>query len=366
MIAAVTLKRIPEQQFACMQTDWNALLDESGNGNFFLTWQWLYTYWTAVKTAKHELVLLGGYQDKRLVALAPFYASPSSMFRIPTKSLFFLGHSVAADFLDIFGLKDTLDSFGESLWSYVNNDFFSAGYFFMGHLLPDSRWGRLLQRSPGYTEISRMPAPSIQLPETSSAFLARLSSSARYRIKRKLKRWENQFGPADCTGEPIANNLQTLETLFALHHSRWRLNKKVSTFDTPFRKKFCKLLAENSIKKDGSFFVLRAEGKPVSVCYVFRRKETWYFYQNGWDSACAQYSPGIVNLFYAIESVIEKGAKRFELLRGAEDYKKLFSNEEQQLLHLLVTPASKIGAVAGTLIKAKAFAKCRMMPKART
>jgi CelD/BcsL family acetyltransferase involved in cellulose biosynthesis len=59
----------------------------------------------------------------------------------------------------------------------------------------------------------------------------------------------------------------------------------------------------------------------VAIFYGFAHNDSVYFYLSGYDPSLEKLSPGTVIVAYAIEQAVREGAKAFDFLRGAEDYK---------------------------------------------
>lgn len=69
------------------------------------------------------------------------------------------------------------------------------------------------------------------------------------------------------------------------------------------------------------FSQISLDGKPICWNLSFIYKETYYFYMPTYVETYKKYSPGKVNMFLSIEHMFEIGYKKFDLLRGAEEYK---------------------------------------------
>src|SRR5207245_43184 len=72
---------------------------------------------------------------------------------------------------------------------------------------------------------------------------------------------------------------------------------------------------------------LRLDGRPAASLYGFRYRDTFSFYQSGFDPAYARDSVGLVTMGLAIRSAIEEGAAEYDLLHGDEAYKFQWARE---------------------------------------
>ena len=68
-------------------------------------------------------------------------------------------------------------------------------------------------------------------------------------------------------------------------------------------------------------YAIRLEGRIVAVFYGFSLGRTVYYYLSGYDPSMEKLSVGTILVAHAIEQAVRDGAKTFDFLRGAEDYK---------------------------------------------
>src|SRR5690606_37579598 len=83
-----------------LRAEWTDLLQASMNDSFFLTWEWLYTWWKHLH-GNRRLHIVTVRHDGRLVALAPLALRQRQWTRLmPFEVLEFLGcGSVGSDYL---------------------------------------------------------------------------------------------------------------------------------------------------------------------------------------------------------------------------------------------------------------------------
>ena len=88
--------------FEGLREEWTALLAESPADGLFLTWEWLFTWWTHLG-ARRRLAILTVRSDGDLIAVAPLASRSRGLGRLlPVRSLEFLGTgSVGSDYLDL-------------------------------------------------------------------------------------------------------------------------------------------------------------------------------------------------------------------------------------------------------------------------
>jgi hypothetical protein len=65
--------------------------------------------------------------------------------------------------------------------------------------------------------------------------------------------------------------------------------------------------------------------------YGFSVGRNFFFYQSGFDPAYSRFSVGTLLLGSAIQASIQTGHSKFDFLRGAEPYKRLWTDNSSQL-----------------------------------
>ena len=86
-------------EFLALRDRWNELLRSSRSDNPFLTWEWLYTWWTQFGVAQH-LRLIVVEQGDTIMAIAPLHLVASPLYWF--SRLEFLGTGEAgSDYLDL-------------------------------------------------------------------------------------------------------------------------------------------------------------------------------------------------------------------------------------------------------------------------
>ena len=75
---------------------------------------------------------------------------------------------------------------------------------------------------------------------------------------------------------------------------------------------------------------------PISVLYIFRYNQKYFYYQSGLDPEWGKFSPGLVLFSYCIENAIKEGMKEFDFLQGREDYKYKWANKPRKNLQIIV------------------------------
>src|ERR1043165_1489651 len=87
--------------FEKLRGPWSDLLVASSADCFFLTWEWLYTWWKHLAGGR-ALYILTIESDGRLIGIAPLAMRPRRVSDFPARPLEFLGSGIAgSDYLDL-------------------------------------------------------------------------------------------------------------------------------------------------------------------------------------------------------------------------------------------------------------------------
>jgi CelD/BcsL family acetyltransferase involved in cellulose biosynthesis len=81
---------------------------------------------------------------------------------------------------------------------------------------------------------------------------------------------------------------------------------------------------------------LDVDGVPVAAWHGFTRGDTVYFYQGGRDPKWAAQSVGQVLMTVMVRRAIERGFRRFDFLRGGEEYKRSWTSTARYVDEIVV------------------------------
>jgi CelD/BcsL family acetyltransferase involved in cellulose biosynthesis len=163
-------------------------------------------------------------------------------------------------------------------------------------------------------------APALSLPDTWEDYLAALSKHDRHELRRKLRNLEAHGGVEyTATGDPaeIAAQLPRLFAMMRASH-----DGKGEFLTAPVEAFFADLatiLAPLGLMRLGT---LSLDGRPVAMLYTFEDAQGVYLYNSGFEPEHAPLAVGLLSKAYAIRDAIARGKRRFDFLRGNEDYKR--------------------------------------------
>lgn len=326
--------------FEALRPIWNGLLRQSSANNPFLTWEWLYAWWTRLGEGS-QLRLLVVHVSNEVVAIAPLRAvrSRSPWF----SSLEFLGTGLAgSDYLDLIvrsGFECTaIEAFAGSIASQGLS-------LRLSHLPAASLASRLATRLEGHGWTRRESpvgwCPLIRLAGHSwESYLASRGAAHRANVRRRIRSLLRTF---TVQFERVATDSRRLEVLTALTRFHdWRFDgpRGSTAFHTPALQAFHRDVTERALDAGWlRMYALLLDNHIAAVMYAFTNGQRFYFYQHGFDSQYEKHSLGLVLMALTIRAAIEEGATEFDLLCGVEPYKWLWADDKRPLSHLDLFPA---------------------------
>ena len=81
------------------------------------------------------------------------------------------------------------------------------------------------------------------------------------------------------------------------------------------------------------------DGKPAASLYGLRYRDTFSFYQSGFDPDFSKQSVGLVMMGLAIRSALEEGCAEYDFLHGGEEYKFHWTSQSRELGRVELFPA---------------------------
>ncbi len=176
----------------------------------------------------------------------------------------------------------------------------------------------------------------IDLPRSWDEYLGMLDGKQRHELKRKMRNLE-RIG--EFTYRVIENKNAIPEAIntFLKLFPEYRNDK--AEFMTADMQTFFRSLAE-ALSELGviKFGVLEESGrKPVAMVMYFDYNNNIYLYNSAYDPDYRSKSVGIISKAKCIQDSIEKGKRKFDFLKGAEQYKYYLGGKEIPLYSCEIT-----------------------------
>ena len=171
-------------------------------------------------------------------------------------------------------------------------------------------------------EVSCIPEDvtlELDLPASWDKFLAELTGKQRHEVRRKLRRL-NDAGEINYRVvedfEQVTDEMETFLALFGLSRS------DKAAFMTNQMRYYFRLLAESMAKANLlKLSFLEVDGTPAAAVMCFDYNSTIYLYNNGYDGRFSSLSVGLLSKVLTIKESIRRGKKKYDFLKGTEEYK---------------------------------------------
>lgn len=350
-----------------LRDKWERLILNSCNPSIPQSWEWMKTWWD-VYGNERKLLVLCGYQDGKLVGIAPLSVGRkrTSYFTcLKYKTIWFLGsgktkaRGVVSDYLDFIVNKGNEGSCIKGFLGYLSNHI-SWDEIILENISTESASPVLLQRfAQEYglklSIVSRTPSILIKLPKSWDEYLKSISGSLRYKIKRGRKEFTKLGGTYGFV-EKKSELSEVVEALERLHQYRWSSKGIAGAFSShewkTFHMKLIPLLFDKGYLK---LSYLGFGNEIVAVHYGFSFNNRFHFFQSGMIPHQNKYVRlGLLLHSYAIEEAIKEGYKEYDFLQiGASGpgYKRMWGNYSRDLLTIRIYKQSNKEKLYTTLQK---------------
>ncbi|MGD8687698.1 MAG: GNAT family N-acetyltransferase [Syntrophobacterales bacterium] len=159
----------------------------------------------------------------------------------------------------------------------------------------------------------------LDLPGTWDEFLGMLTGKQRHEVRRKLRRLneaaEVNYRVVDGFNE-VMDEMETFLALFGLSRS------DKAAFMTDQMAMYFRSLAETMARENLlKLYFLDLDGIPAAAVMCFDYDSTIYLYNNGYDGRFSSLSVGLLSKVLTIKESIQRGKKKYDFLKGTEEYK---------------------------------------------
>jgi CelD/BcsL family acetyltransferase involved in cellulose biosynthesis len=315
---------------AAIRESWGQLAQQDRRDGFFRTPEWYEAWMRHIRPDAEPFVVVARDSAGDIVGIAPFCRLTYQDLGFRVTSLSFAGReAVSGDFLDFVATNKVRTEFADVLGPFLWDLRSEWGLLVAGELIQGGSSQQSLEnfgQNTGLrlrTQEERL-CPYIALPSTFDEYLATLSSSTRYHIRRRTRDLlEKQKAEIHVYSEP-QEIVSGIETLMQLHVARWQRDHQPGTLGRPGFLDFLRDICGNpSAYASSKLYTMVHDSRPVAALLMFFFGDSALYYQAGWDpdAAVAGQSPGVVLMARTIRDAAEGGFKYYEFLRGDESYK---------------------------------------------
>jgi len=320
------IKLISVTEFDGLCAEWNELLSRSACDSVFLRWEWIHTWW-GIFQRKKRLVILTARREGLLCGVAPFYIDQVGLLRLRT--LKFCSDELSPDYMDIIAekgqevdvVRDIVNDIFQrrSQWDLIALDNLRAESALLSH-------PSLFQGYVSTFQVSNR-CPYIKIDRAFDDYCSDRSELRSFSLKKKLKHLLEEKKVKHEIASDKESLSRGLRDLFLLHEKRAKNKKIRSNFLSADVRQFHQELSRYFFNEKILSLHLLCDGQvPISAIYGFIYKNKYFYFQTGFDPAYAKWSAGAVLLYFCIRRAFEDNLREFDLLKGAEGYKSIWSD----------------------------------------
>lgn len=310
----MSLERIASLE--SIREEWTALA-RSG-GSIFSTWEWASIWWRHFGDGHSLRLAVQRGPDGRAVAVLPLYL----WSRGPVRVVRFLGHGPADELGPVCRPEHSAEAaqWLERALAGTGNGW----QLFLGERLPaDIGWSGLLGAKVLRTEGN----PVVRSPDDGwEGYLRSRSKNFREQVRDRERRLSRRHELSYRLADDPARLQEDLDTLFALHRSRWGGDRTSFSKQHAFHREFATCSLQRGWLR---LWLLELDGRPVAAWYGFRFQDVESYYQTGRDPAWDEWSVGFVLLAHTVREALRDGVVEYRMLRGGESYKYRFATADR-------------------------------------
>jgi len=206
---------------------------------------------------------------------------------------------------------------------------------YLSQLLDQSGWPILPENSPNYF---------VDLPSSWQEYLQCLQPEFKPLLTRYPKRLQSRYSVSVVRCERAEDLGSDLETLFSLHQMRWTSQGKPGAFSCRERRDFYVRMSQAFLGRGWlEFWLLKLDNETVAAQFCFRYGDTVSLLQEGFNPKYAADKIGYALRAHVLQEMIRTGARRYDFLGGADQYKSSFGAHQESYLSLHFAGPSLLG-----------------------
>jgi CelD/BcsL family acetyltransferase involved in cellulose biosynthesis len=345
---------------------WDAVRSRADWSSPFMSWAWHHAW--ALSSSVEEVAASEALVDfgagGAVQAILPVLLRRMPFHRVPVTALTWaIGDLGCPDHLDVLAMPEAdlgvlVPVLAELPWHV----------FILSNLAPIAANERRLceaMASRGWV-VRRRPlwgCPYLELSNDWDRYLATLSPKRRQLLRRKERnlRRDHAMTITDYDGDRLDEGWRWLITL---HERRWA-GAGGGAFRQPSVVRLHRRFAADLAARGQLWLTtLDLDGAPAAAWYGFASGDTVYFYQCGREPRWDHESVGFVLIGAMIRRAIERGYRRFDFLRGADDYKRHFTKSQRMTEEIAIFRPGRGGGWLRALdALATLWAQLRALPR---
>ena len=314
---------------------WNNLLEKSTSNNIFLTFEWLYSWWNIFSNDRKKLFILNIYKNNTLVGIAPWYINNMKHGPFSQKRFEFIGSQEAgSDYLDVICMAGEEINISHTLYKYIHNifkewdslyfyDFPANSIFFMNFIYELNKDGKY------YVLNTASYCPTIILPNDIEEFKSRITSKRRQKLNWKINNL-TQKGHITIENIICSGSDKHIDECFDFYELVRNINNEKLR---NFIKYYNKYLGNKSTVQ--IITLKQNENILASILHLFYGERNHSYLTATNKDYDKNASVGEILVYECINNSIKEKFKKYDFLKGEEQYKFKWSNDGERSLSVL-------------------------------
>jgi len=322
------------EQFESVRADWERVYAEDTEADYFRSWGWLRAWlddtkrrWFVLAARPEEAFPYVGF-----LALAEERKNGRAL--TASKELHIAGNRVS-DYTGFVAVPGSSDETVRAMAAHLRDGADWDRFHLMDTL--DRRMGIFLEEFSGrgfhVEEVEELPCAYVDLPGSWESFLSdTLAKKPRQNLRRAMRRIEDLDGFRSTQADKGTLG-DSIGIVLDLWQARWgeQTEGALRTFRSLF---------EASYSNGNLYLQVLWQGEtPIGgrLGFVDREKGTFLGYMNCFNEEFGNLSPGTALVGYSVRYAIENRLRRYDFLRGGEEYKSSFGASERFNRSYLIT-----------------------------
>lgn len=319
---------------------WQKLVEQSPADEIFGSFTWAKEWWANFRGTHDELRVIVLKEGSEIFGLAGLYLTLERWGPIEVRVLAPLGRTTA-EYLDLIfpsGVKGVSEVLLETLLEDKDWDVFS-----LNRLPASSPTRRSIKNAASelglmVVEEEEQLCPFIELNGSFDGYMRKhFTRNHRNNIRRKTKKL-NKLGKQRFEMITDGSNLDDkLQIMFDLEDRSWKGQQGLGIFGTEAKRIFFTNVAKSmAAQKRLALHLQSLDDRLLAYHFGFVVNKKLYDYSLAFDPDFASYSPGLLSQVNLLSWCFERGIRSFDFLRGAEKYKKIWTDTATQNINLHV------------------------------
>jgi len=310
------------EAFMSLESGWNKLVEKSGAGIPFLTFQWLNCWWQSYGAGNQMLIVIAK-DGGEIVGIAPLMITKVRRWGIALRAVTFMAnyHTNRMDFI-ITGDKNVVIS---AMLDHIKKNYKGIDAYLLDFLVDGSEsdaavTGILAGKNLRGAKANSIISPFIKINGNWENYVSSLSKKWKRKISDTGKRFARlENGIVKYTDSEID---KAFGDLLAVSKTTWQYDNGTAIAstkqDTAMYYSLAKAMSEKNCLR---LWILKINELPVAFMYAIEYANKLFALKIGFNKEYAQESPGVFLSAHVIRECFNNKLDEFDWLGENNDYK---------------------------------------------